>query len=307
MTISDNLDTFLGKKVKDFNPQEGIADPQQIAYRIRLSYDEADKGKKITELLEAFYRDPNAAFVQELIIGVYDYYSDTDSSDVVESLVENQAKLPRLRALFIGDITYEEQEISWIQQSNVGPVLAAYPELEYFRVRGGNGLSLGELNHHSLKYLIVESGGLPPEVIEEVVQAYLPALEHLELWLGSENYGFASEVAELNPILSGEHFPALKYLGLKDSEIADDIAIALQNAPVLERLEVLDLSMGTLSDAGAQALLDNPHITQLKFIDLHHHYISEDLIAKLKALGIDIDLSEKQKDDDGYRYIAVSE
>ena len=66
---------------------------------------------------------------------------------VADLLVDAKDRLNRLKGLFIGDITYEECEISWIIQSDVSPVLTAYPELELFRVRGGQDLSLGQLDH----------------------------------------------------------------------------------------------------------------------------------------------------------------
>ncbi len=184
MTISENLETFNGKKIRDFNPETGIQEPDQYIYRLRLDWDSYGRGTRIPDLLKVFYDHSNASKVQELVIGAFEFEGGNGMDDIVESLVNASHKLPSLKALFLGDITYEENEISWIEQGNVGPILIAYPNLEYFRVRGGNGLSLGELNHTNLKTLIVETGGMPTNVIEEVGAANLPALEHLELWLG---------------------------------------------------------------------------------------------------------------------------
>lgn len=307
MTISDNLEIFNGKTVVDFSATEGITEPEEVVYRLRLDYEDFDKGRSITQLIESFCQQPNASQVKELIIGAYDFDSSNNSSIVVNSLVANKDTLSNLTALFIGDITYEEQEISWIQQSNVEPLFADFPNLELFQVRGGDGLRLGKLSHSKLKKLTIETGGLSTQVIKEVCNAHLPQLEHLELWLGSENYGFDAGVEEFAPILSGEKFPQLKYLGLRDSEIADDIAKALQHAPVLKQLDVLDLSLGTLGDEGALALLESPYINGLKLLDLHHHYISDQVMEKLQSSGIDVDITEKMDEEDGYRYIAVSE
>jgi hypothetical protein len=127
--------------------------------------------------------------------------------------------------------------IRW--QSDVSPLFAAYPQLEDFCVRGAVGLSLGSLKHDRLKSLNIQSGGLGANVIREVAAAELPELEHLELWLGEENYGGNATVADIAPILDGALFPKLKYLGLRDSEIADEIAGAVASAPVVERIRVL--------------------------------------------------------------------
>src|SRR5262249_56131328 len=122
----------------------------------------------------------------------------------------------------------------------------AYRGLEEFRVRGGNNLSLGTLRHKNLKKLVIETGGLPVSVLREVCAAKLPALEHLELWLGEENYGWDGTVNDLKPLLSGKLFPKLRYLGLRDSIIADEVATAVARAPVLKKIRVLDLSLGNL-------------------------------------------------------------
>lgn len=307
--ISENLASLNGKPVKDYDSKTGIQNPETTVYRLRVTYDTFSDGLTIPVLLADFCNDTNVSKVEELVIGAFDF-DGGDSTEVVTALTEVSSKLPRLKFLFIGDITYEENEISWINQSNVGPVLKAYPELEYFGIRGGNSLTFGkQLTHKKLKHLVIESGGLPPTVISEVCQADLPNLEHLELWLGSDNYGFSSSAEDFAPILKGTNFSKLKYLGLRDSEIADELANALSGAPVLDQLETLDLSLGTLSDEGAKALINNPAIRKLKTLDLHHHFISDSVCTQLMQLGIDTVNVDKQNkaEDDGYRYIAVAE
>ncbi|MEJ1241945.1 STM4015 family protein [Chryseolinea sp. T2] len=305
--ISKNLTSLNGKSVRDYNAKTGVQNVDSVIYRLRVTYDSANEGVNVPDLLRQFCADSNAVNVEELIIGAFDFEGG-DSQDVVDALVECASKLPQLSVLFIGDITYEENEISWINQSDVGPVLHAYPGLEYFRVRGGNGLSLGKvLQHNKLKFLIVESGGLPSNVIEQVSQASLPNLEHLELWLGSDNYGFESKAEDFRAILTGDKFPRLRYLGLRDSEIADDLAVALQNAGVLNKIESLDLSMGTLTDEGAKALINNPAIKKLKMLDLHHHFMSEEVSKQFSQLGITVNVDDRQESDDGYRYVQVAE
>ncbi len=130
-----------------------------------------------------------------------------EAARVVEALVSARDRLPKLRAIFLGDITYEECEISWIQNTDVSPIFDAYPALEHFGVRGANGLRLGALRHQQLRSLIVQCGGLDAAITREVTSAELPALDHLELWLGTEDYGGTTTVEDLAPILSGGRFP----------------------------------------------------------------------------------------------------
>ena len=113
---------------------------------------------------------------------------------------------------------------------------------------------------------------------------------------------------DLGPLLSGTLFPRLTFLGLCDSHLADPIAAALAASPLLRRLQTLDLSLGTLSDEGAQALLSSTHLAGLRRLDAHHHYCSGAMMARLKALPLDVDVSEPEdeKNYDG-RYVAVGE
>jgi hypothetical protein len=52
---------------------------------------------------------------------------------------------------------------------------------------------------------------------------------------------------------------------------------------VVPQLRSLDLSFGTLSDAGAGALLAGQPLTHLEMLDLHHHFVSEPVQSQLRA------------------------
>lgn len=292
--------------------KSAAAGPLPVIYRISLSYDEEEGQKSLPDKLAVFLDDPAAEGAQGLVIGHWGGVDSVDetSGPIVEALVAARDKLPNLKHLFLGDIISEENEISWIQQSDLSPLLSAFPDLEELRIRGSNNLSLGTLKHKSLKTLAIETGGLPVSVLREVCAAKLPALEHLELWLGEEQYGWDGTVADLESLLSGKLFPKLRYLGLRDSIIANDVAAAAAKAPVLKKIRVLDLSLGNLSDEGAQSLLASPDVATLEKLDIHHHFVSDGVVAQLKALRIEVDANEHMKPwdfDPNYRYIAVSE
>lgn len=304
MTISNNLEEFLGKSVVDWKDGLKIDDLQ--AYRLRIE----DKGNW-DELFNKFLEDSKISQLTHLVIGTWceaESRYGNSSAKVVETIANASNKLKSLKAIFLGDITYEEYEMSWITQSDISPLVNAYPKLEYIGVRGGNGLKFGPLKHNNLKSLVIETGGLPSSVVKGVCNSDLPNLEHLELWLGSKEYGCTTTAKTLNPILDGKLFPKLKYLGLRNSEKQDNIAKAVASAPIINQIEILDLSLGNLRDKGARYLLASESIKKLKKLDVHHHYCSNEVMEKLKQLGIDVDVSEQEEaDDEDSYYITVSE
>jgi hypothetical protein len=314
VTISDHALNFAYKPIEDWEAGTPLTDPTEKIYKITLDYDDSEKDVRWTDLFAQFLQDPQAAKVTGIVIGMWGTTtSEAETADqVVQALVAAREKLPALTAIFMGDITYEECEISWINQTDISPLLEAYPALEHFRVRGGNGLNLGRLHHDHLKSLIVETGGLNVAVVREVMGAQLPELEHLELWLGTDGYGANSTVQDLAALFAGTLFPKLRYLGLRDSDIANDIAIELAKSPILERIRVLDLSLGILDDRGAEALLNNPALARLEKLDIHHHYCSEAMVKRLEALPIAVNTEDRQDphrygDDEEWRYVAVGE
>jgi hypothetical protein len=309
LMISEHVENWLGYPVKLFDPKvakKGVEEYARVVYRLALDWD-AEIG--FPELFERFLDNPKVSETPAIIIG--QFHGDdpeTGSDEVVQLLVSAGERLPKLRGIFLADIISEENEISWIHQGDVSALFGAYPSLEHLRLRGGDGLSLGARPaHEHLKSLIIETGGLPASVIQEVASSHFPALEHLELWLGSEEYGGDAGVDDLQPFLTGGLFPNLKYLGLRDSEFADQIAGVLKISPVLNQLDTLDLSLGTLSDEGGLAILETPQLKRVKQLDLHRHYLSEDMMEKLKAMYPGVNVDDAEEDDDGHRFVAVSE
>lgn len=180
--------------------------------------------------------------------------------------------LPALRHLFVGNVGQDESEVSWITQTDYGPVLAAFPDLETLHIRGSMGLRFPAVAHARLKTLIVETGGLPGAVTRGIAAADLPALEHLELWLGHDGYGCDTTVEDLRPILAGTRLPRLRRLGLPnagDPRIAEAIALAVSDSPLLDRLAELDLR-GTALDRVVKALTRSPGAAKLARILLGH-------------------------------------
>ena len=81
------------------------------------------------------------------------------------------------------------------------------------------------------------------------------------------------------------------------------------------RLETSDVSMGTLSDNGAAALLAGQPLTHRKTLDMHHNFLSSQMCARLRETlepgvlpDVDPDYSGPHSGDgEIHRYISVSE
>lgn len=309
MTIGEHIETFAGLPVSTFDPEQTTKVDGAHAWRLEVEWD--SDGDAMPEVFAKLRATAGVESVWALILGEW---GESSSEKVPYELVVAAAEwLPNLTALFLAELTYDECEISWICQDDITPVLRAYPRLEVLRVRGAQGmegsLSLEPMRHEALREFAVESGGLPASVVRAVGACDFPALEHLELWLGMGNYGGDATVEDLAPILSAARLPQVTTLGLRDAEIADQVAEALAGAPVIAQLHTLDLSLGALSDQGAEALLAGQPLTHLKRLDARHHFLSDAMAARLVAElpDVDVDVSDKQDGDKYGRFVAVGE
>ncbi|MDF2937135.1 MAG: putative cytoplasmic protein [Paenibacillaceae bacterium] len=275
--------------------------------KLAVAYEDYENGVQMKELIEKLAAQPESRELESLVIGDWGGSYENGSAAVVEALVQVKDAFPKLRKLFIGDMEAEECEVSWIMQSEMAPLLTAFPELTSLTIQGSTDLSLNPAHHEKLEELVIICGGLGKSVLDSIAQAHFPRLKKLELYLGVDNYGFDGTLEDVLQVAEPGLFPELVYLGLKDSEIQDEIAAALADAPVLDQLHTLDLSMGTLTDAGAEALLNSERVKKLQHLDLSHHYMSEKMIKRWKQSGLPVDISDAQDEDDEYRYPALTE
>jgi hypothetical protein len=303
MTIGEYAQIYRGKKVVDFKFGSAPS-PGEVVYRLSQEYDSSESQ---AELLEDFFKRVDPKSVEALILGAWSEASANSPQEFVDGLIARRAELSGLKALFVGDMTYEDCEISWIIQTSYNEFLAAFPNLESLRIRGSTDLTLQPFEHAGLQELAIECGGLPNRIVDAIAGSKLPALRHLELWLGDENYGFDGDVSVYQRLLSAIGAQRLRYLGLRNSSISDDLAVWLAREEWLGSLQTLDLSLGTIGDAGARALSESRHLGGLERIDLSHHYISAEWQQKLRALPCTVVLDDPEKEDDGERYVAVAE
>ena len=201
--INDHLKEWFGQKVEEYKPGAGYG---LSIPRFGYSYDNEDGSP--AEDLKAYLADPRTATVKALVFGMPGE-SGESFSEIIDILVDHAARLPALRGIFLGDIEQEENEMSWIEQGDIGRILA---------------------------------------------------------------------VAE---------------------------------APILAQLEELDLSLGTMTDKGAEALIASEKVRGLKSLNLHRNYLTDATVARLQTLGPKVDVGAQEKPDDWdgepHYYVAVGE
>ncbi len=294
--------TFVGKPIVPFS------DPIDIDTAVKVYTKTYNPEESIIDQLDRLANLPDAGKIDTLVIGAWEAAYDNSPDFILEKLIELKNEFKSVKHLFVGDMTYEESEISWIIQGTYTDFWQHFPDLETFGVRGGNLLKLGKIDLPKLKHIVIETGGLGADVIDDLNKSDLPNLEYLELWLGTSDYGSTVEVSHLKPILNCK-FPKLTYLGLKNYYLADDMAKALKEAPTLEGLNILDISMGTMTDVGAKALYENEALLGLDHINSRHHFISNEWMDKLaeKFANQNINLDDQGLIEDDWVYVEVGE
>ena len=312
--IEDYTKQWQGIPVIAYNPEKALECPYRI-YRVAYSWDHEEWGDFKTQFSK-YLADPACGESVGLSLGLNDDSADSFYDNSVKALIENKASFPKLRWLFLGEMLMEDSELTWIGQGDVGSlVLNAFPLLEELHARGGDGyennMAFSKAAHPNLKKLVIQTGGLPKEAFKAILESDFPELESLEVWLGSDERGADCSVDDVRDLLLGNPFPKLKSLGLMNSEIINEVAKEIANAPILDQLEELSLAGGTLQDDGAKALLASPGIGKLKRLDLSHHFMSTEVMSQFANLGPVVDVSDQMEgyDYDGKieYYVAISE
>jgi hypothetical protein len=276
---------------------------------LRADYDlTQDDPEFVAKALRSLLGLYASRLIRSLTLGCFNFEGENDYAALYPVLVEGGAR-PSLRKLFVGDTNSEEQELSWTHAGDLNAIGGLYPHLEELKIRAGSMTLEGALAYPKLQSLVIESGGMSQESVRAVASASFPELRSLEIWTGSRNYGATSSVEDIAPILKGTMLPKLDSLGLRNSEYTDDVCRELAAAPILERVSEIDLSMGLMTDAGVEALLQNrERFARVKKLDVSDNYLTDAGIEALSKLGAHIAISAgSQKEGDDYRYVSAGE
>lgn len=271
-------------------------------------------GKTLRALLDS----PASCLLQYLTLGITDARYPTSLRSGLDAIAAGPV-LEHLRELFLGDFAYpEESEISWVKVGDITQALARCPNLVHLHVRGAE-IELGDaLVHPTLESLTIETGGLPAPAVAAIGRCRLPKLHTMKVWLGQNSYGGEGSIDQLAPLFEGEGLPALRHLGLMNSDFEDDIAVALTNSAILPRLTSVSLAMGVLRQRGGRALLAaTDRLRHLERLDLDFNWLRADLAEALEHALPCVHIGERNEpsedelddedDDDFYYYTQVGE
>ncbi|MBZ4334534.1 WGR domain-containing protein [Corallococcus coralloides] len=308
--IEAHANELLGESLAEAVSDETLKLEWHLGFirEARLGQVDYDSTADIPDLLAELLAHPSARFLSRLTLGMASFDGENDYDEALAVLAKAKPA-PPLRSLFIGDFEFpDETEISWTQVGDLKALYKVYPQLQELRVRGGE-IGFGKIDLPELRSFTVETGGLHQGAVKEIVKAKWPKLESLEIWFGQENYGASGGVKDLQPLLDAEGVPALRKLGLRNAEFTDELCAALPRSKILAQIEALDLSMGTMSDAGADTLAQNAKaFAHLKTLDVTQNFLTKAgqktvaTVAKSVASG-----NQRTPYDEESRYAAVGE
>ena len=264
--------------------------------RYEYDYEQYENGKGPKTMIDDILADPDFSQVTDVTIGSWGSAWEDNCQKILDDIADNKDKFAHVQQLFVGDMDYEDCEVSWIMQGNYGRLWKALPGLKELTIKGSTDLSLGEVEHENLEALTIICGGLPVSVLEEIQKAKLPNLKKLVLYIGVENYGFDGDEDTIRTFLEKSDFPKLAHLGIEDSEIQDQLTQVVLESKYMGQIHTLDLANGTLTDKGGALLLEKiPSYPNIKVLDIHYHYLSDTMAQQLKGLPIQVDVSEANK------------
>jgi len=235
-------------------------------------------------LTEALVALPSARFIRELTLGCASIHEAAIHQATQRALARN-GPFPTLHTLRL--ITDGEEEmLSWTESGDLGHLTTTAPNLRTLHVQAGAVVvgDPGDLRLPALESLVIETCGMTVENLDALAGAPWPELRSLSLWFGSAAYGVDIAITSVRAVLDAA-MPKLTHLGLVNNELTGEIVDLLATHPLLDQLETLDLSKGTLDDQGAARLVASAgKFGKLRGLDLRSNYIQGQAHAVRKAL-----------------------
>jgi uncharacterized protein (TIGR02996 family) len=204
---------------------------------------------------------------------------------------------PALRHLVLGPFDDDDDEGEWL--GDIHPLYQATPDLETLAIKG-RWLELNRPNLPRLRAFSCKATPTYRDLMRQIRRARWPKLERLALWFTSQGNaesweddeeveeGYrAVEIDDLRPLLAGQvELPELRHLRLSRTAFTDELVRELVRSRLARKLETLDLSWGTLTDAGARVLAEHrERLSALRQLDLRGNALTEAGHATLEVFG----------------------
>ena len=293
------------KEIEENAMENNIKNEKIDNKRYHFDYDEGN----VEDLAEKILTDPCLPDLKSITVGSWGESFETNPQKIIQMIIDNKEKFQHVESLFIGDMDYEDCEVSWIIQGDYSQLFGMLPNLKVLKIKGAQSLVLGEnIEHNSLKEFQIICGGLGRDVLKSIKSAKFPSLEKLLLYIGVDDYGMDFDISELKEIAKKDLFPNLTYLGFVDSDEENRIVDIILESDILPQLKIVDFSFGCLTDEGAKKLIDNKDkLAHLEKIIIEYHYISLDMIKELKSLPIEINIKKGEDPENDYMYPMLTE
>jgi uncharacterized protein (TIGR02996 family) len=279
-------------------------------YRVRLSHDDYSDSEfkgKVVDILEQVLDHPSGRFVVQFAFHSNGDPNEDDLQDIIDLLGKKAP--PTTRKITFGD---NVDQISWHHTGNLNKLWKGVPNLTTLEIETGE-FDVGKMTAPSLERAIFITGGLSRSCGKNIATAVMPKIKHLEVYYGDDDYGGDCTVKEVRPLLDRTDLKHLHYLGLKNSRFADEIAGALKGAKILKGLKTLDLSLGTMTDEGAKALVAaKDSLAHLDVLDLTRNFLSKDGVKLVKGLCKKVITDRQEEADDWgdgelHYFVSISE
>lgn len=252
-----------------------------------LSLDFYDHGVTRGRVMEAIVAAPATRWVLGLTI----YPADrTDISPLVDAPF-----LPVLRKLHLGG---SETNSYADRMLGVETILEHAPRLESVALcmKEPDDAALFAADLPRLREIVIGCAWrFATDVLAQ--NASLRNLRTLRLVPGYSEDEAALHRAHLEDIARAPHLVSLRHLRFSLSDAGDAGIDVLVRSGLLHRLEVLDLSYGNVTDAGAHALAhaltSRPH--RLRLLNLSDNALTAAGVAELRALGLDLSVDAQHE------------
>ena len=278
--FAKHREIFVGKlgsmiTADAFTWRAGFIERAVLSHDRLLIEDGARVASSLAEVVQTLLAHPSGRFLRELVVRT----NDRDGwnrwvgtqKEVVEQIAA--ARPGVLRRLQLGDAAYGIAQI--------GRVDALWPAQMRELVLEGD-VALGQVVAPALRVLRLWPMPMRKKLARELIEATWPQLESLQLHLGQAHEHVMREIVTL---IHRSDMPALVHLGLVAYSRAETILEELSRAPLLARLETLDLRHGRISDRGLRPLLTNAAaFRHLARIDLSETGISAKQFERARKL-----------------------